>query len=234
MPILLQSELDTGIKESEAPTRQSVGDGEYEVREGDCIESIAYRSGHFWKTIWDDRGNAAIKSARKDPNILLPGDRVHVPPIQPGEASCVTDKRHRFVRRGLPCILRVRIWGGHLPRANEHFILTVDGRVTTGTTSADGEVSAPILPGARNGTLVVGRGLYAQTFQLQLGGMDPIDTDAGLTKRLQNLGYCGSASNCKPEEIAAALAMFQKNHGIQATGVLNDATRDKLQQDHGS
>ena len=233
MPILHHSELDTGTKECSAHG-ESAGDGEYEVREGDCIESIAYRSGHFWKTIWNDPGNVDVKSARKDPNILLPGDHLHVPPIRPGNASCVTDQRHQFVRRGLPCILRVRVYEGGLPRKNERFILTVDGKVTSGTTSADGEVVAPILPGAREGTLVVGRGLHAQTFQLQLGGMDPIDTDAGLAKRLQNLGYCGSVSNIQPREIAAALAMFQKDRGLKVTGVLDDATRAKLQRAYGS
>jgi hypothetical protein len=128
----------------------------------------------------------------------------------------------------------VRVYLGGQPRADERFILTVDGKVTTGITDADGEVSAPILPGARGGTLVVGSGLHKQTFDLQLGGMDPIDTDAGLSKRLHNLGYCGPASNGNQHEMAAALAVFQKDRGMEATGKLDTASRGKLVQEHGS
>jgi hypothetical protein len=45
---------------------------------------------------WDDLGNAALKSTRKDPNILLPGDRLHVPPRRPGDVSCATDMLNKF------------------------------------------------------------------------------------------------------------------------------------------
>jgi hypothetical protein len=43
------------------------------VQDGDCLESIAARYGHNWQTIWNHPRNAAVKAARKSPNILFTG-----------------------------------------------------------------------------------------------------------------------------------------------------------------
>ena len=69
---------------------------------------------------------------------------------------------------------------------------------------------------------------------LELGGMDPIHTRAGLHKRLHNLGYCGPAPSSQYEGLEAAIAIFQKDHGMKATGICDAATRNKLRQKHGS
>ena len=52
-----------------------LGDGDYVVVEGDCMESIAADAGFLWTTIWNHPQNAALKKARVTPNVLLPGDR---------------------------------------------------------------------------------------------------------------------------------------------------------------
>jgi N-acetylmuramoyl-L-alanine amidase len=213
---------------------QPVGDGEYTVQQGDCIESLAAGSGHLWKTIWDHPRNAAVKSAREDPNILQPGDRLHIPPLRPRDENCATDKRHKFVRHGVPCMLRVRVQQGGYPRASERFVLTVEGKTTTGTTSSDGDIEVAIPPYASSARLVVGTGLHEVVYDLQLGGMDPIDTPRGIHKRLHNLGYCGPAEEGRYDGLEGAIAMFQKNHGMDATGECDGATRDKLREVHGS
>jgi hypothetical protein len=90
-----------------------VGESEYEVSQGECIASLARDSGHFWRTIWNDAANSELRRIRKNPNILLPGDRVHIPPIRSKAEQRDTGKRHSFVRLGEPafielCILRKR------------------------------------------------------------------------------------------------------------------------------
>src|SRR5262245_42749248 len=78
---------------------EAVGVAGYEVEQGDCIASIAARFGYLWQTIWNAPANAEIKRIRKDPNVLLPGDRVVLPDKLLRHEACDTEKRHRFVRK---------------------------------------------------------------------------------------------------------------------------------------
>ena len=100
---------DDDNSSSSDSTDASVGSGDYVVQEGDCIASISYDNGHYWKTVWNDSGNAELKQKRTSPFLLLPGDRVTIPPIQPGEASGATEAQHRFVLKGVPAIVQIKI-----------------------------------------------------------------------------------------------------------------------------
>jgi hypothetical protein len=82
---------------------------DYVVEEGDCIASIAADHGHFWKTLWNDPANAALKTKRQDPNVLMAGDVVKVPPLRQKQQSRATDQRHPFKRLGIPAKLRLRV-----------------------------------------------------------------------------------------------------------------------------
>jgi hypothetical protein len=96
-----------------------VGEGDYIVEQGDCFLSIAQRSGHFWETIWKDPANSKLRSERKDPTILLEGDRLTIPPLAVGQTACQTEKRHQFTRRGTPAKLKLRILEDPLPQHEE-------------------------------------------------------------------------------------------------------------------
>lgn len=80
----------------------------YEVKENDCISSIALEHGHIWETLWNDPNNAELKSERKDPNILHKRDHVSIPEIRIRKETVPSDAKHSFIRLGVPAKLRIR------------------------------------------------------------------------------------------------------------------------------
>lgn len=219
-----------------------VGTGNCTVQKGDCISSIANRSGHFWKTLWEHPDNAAIRDARKSPNILLPGDRLTVPHLREKQQDCATDQLYRFVRKGEPARLRIRVMqepedppmdgSGALeePRASQDYLLDIDGKVRNGTTDGDGWIDETIPCDAQHGKLTIGPDRFE--VEIHLGHLDPEDDITGLQGRLTNLGYACHPSGKLDGDTRAALIMFQTERGLEATGKFDDPTRAKLQELH--
>ena len=249
------SRLEAGdalyVRERQVHSGGPVGQGEHVVREGECISSIAKNTGHFWETIWNDAGNSGLKAAREDPNVLLPGDRVTVPDLRPKQEPGETEMRHRFVRRGEPAKLRLRLLEGpsaidqddgaaqpqpDVPRGNVPYRLTVDGQQFEGTADADGWVECAIPGNARRGSLC----LYPDTdqqeeFEVTLGQVAPVSELCGVRQRLKNLGFesgSGGEDVVSPD-LEAALRAFQKQNGVSETGEPDEATRRKLVDVHG-
>ena len=220
---------------------------DYTVQQGDCIGSIAFEHGFFWETVWNDPGNAALKSKRKNPNVLLEGDVVHIPDLRLGKESGATEKRHRFKLKGVPAEFNLRILeeavadgsgGGSKndkPRANVPYNLYIDGvLVKQGQTDGDGWVKCGISPKAQTGCLILDPGTANETaLPLSFGHLDPVDEISGVQARLRNLGFdCGDEQGEIGPQTTEALKEFQGKNGLEANGQLNDATRNKLRQVH--
>jgi N-acetylmuramoyl-L-alanine amidase len=266
---------------------------DHEVKQGDCITSIARDYGFYWETIWNHPKNAELKRKRKDPNILKEGDVVHVPDLDVKEYPRGTEKRHTFMIRGVPAKLRLRIMeepkpekpkpaappassssgggpgsfldkvvdtlkqavglGGPAgntktfeepdpepmtredkPRKNIPYILDIDGVLTRGNADNDGRIELSIPPNARSGKLILDAGtVNEQTIPLNLGHLDPVDVDSGVAQRLNNLGFpCGDGTD--EATMSAALKAFQEKNGLRVSGSIDDATRNKLKDLHGS
>lgn len=159
------------------------------VEPGECILSIAESEGMHWKRIWDAPENAALVEKRYYPNVLLPGDEVHVPELELREESCATEQKHKFrVSRGVE--LRVRIHDTKGPRKNEPYHLEADGKKIKGETAKtddDGLAVVRVPASLRRAVLVVGK--KEDEYELLIGFLDPVDTVTGLHGRLQNMGY---------------------------------------------
>ena len=200
---------------------------EYKVKQGDCISSIAYKYGFFPDTIWNDSANAELKDKRKDPNVLYPGDVVVVPDKQLKEESGATEQKHRFRKKGVPAMLKVRLTVNDEPRANVPYKLMIDGNWTEGTTDGDGFVEESLPPGAKKGMLVVGDADSQNVFEFNLGTVDPLDTEEGVKSRLRDLGY--NVDDDFPGELRA----FQTKEGLEPTGEVDEVTRSKLKDRFG-
>lgn len=203
------------------------------VAEGDCLSSIAEQYGFFWETLWNHPRNADIVRLRKDPNTLLVGDAVFIPEKRMKSYDRPTGARHTWRVKGVPAKFRVQLWWGGDPRANEPYVLTIEGDVHRGVTDGQGKIEVVIRPEARRGTLVVGEGAREAEYEIDLGTMPPAEEIAGALERLRNLGfYAGEVRNTLDDDARGALTTFQRIQGLEGTGELDEATKSKLRKLH--
>jgi len=100
---------DSAAGDSAAGSCEPAGQGDYVVRQGDCLNSIAYTHGFFWQTLWNLPENAGLRQHRDTPFQLMPGDRVTVPELRQREEASETEQLHRFRRKSVPAVLKLRI-----------------------------------------------------------------------------------------------------------------------------
>jgi N-acetylmuramoyl-L-alanine amidase len=217
---------------------EPTGTGDYVVKEGDCTSSLAVASGHFWETIWQDTGNQELRSARDNPNVLLPGDRVTIPEKETKTDSGATEQRHRFKRKGEPSKLRLKVMDDDEPMANEPYKLEMPGIATLeGTTDAEGKLETSIPGNAKKAFLTVGSdepGKKRVGYELDLGTVYPIRSVAGIQQRLKNLEYyAGEIDSVYGPLTQKAMADFQEDQGLDVNGQPDQKTLDKLEQVHG-
>ncbi len=214
---------------------QPVGKGDYVVQDDDCMSSISEDSGHFWDTLWNHPDNAELKDTRKDPNVLMPGDKVTIPPITPKSVSKATGATYRFRRKGVPAKLHLRLMKQGEPRANESYRVDIDGKLTKGVTDAEGYVDIYIPCKAKSGKLWIGPPEDEKMYVLQLGKTMPVERVLGVKQRLKNIGYrCGSLDDEITDAYRDGIRAFQKAQKLPVTGEADDATRQKLVEVHRS
>ena len=216
------------------PTRQlratgTLGSGSHVVQPGECLFSIAYKYGFFWKTLWGLPANRELRVARQDPGQLLVGDRIMIPDRQTKTVAANTDARHVFVKQGVPAKLRLVVEYEDMPVSNSNYVLVVDGAILQGTTDEQGLLEVSIPPDASEGVLDI-NGLH---FALQLGALDPSSENVGIQQRLANLGfYHGELDGLIGPQTHEAIATFQARTGLTANGELDDATLGTLLHRH--
>ena len=205
----------------------------HQVQQGECLVSIAESYGFFWETLWNLPENRTIRETRRDPTVLLAGDVVTIPERTIKDYVRPTGARHTFRVKNIPARLNLRLHDeGGRPRSGLAYVLTIDGVETTGTTDGDGAVHAPVPPTARAGTLR----LVAsnETFTLNLGHLDPVDTVRGAQARLAQMAmFVGAVDGVRGPVFAAALKSFQTSQGLTATGELDASTQVALREAHG-
>jgi hypothetical protein len=203
------------------------------VEQGESIASIAYENGLFPDYVWNHPDNKDLKELRKDPYVLLPGDVVVVPERRQKVVEKPTGQRHVFRRKGVPEKLVVNFMYGDDPRANETYVLEIDGKETRGTTDRNGKVEVYLPPNAKRGKITFLE--EGDEFELCMGHLDPVTEVAGVQGRLHNLGlYDGPVDGEMNPELEEAIRIFQERSGLACTGKLDDSVRNWLKRSHGS
>ncbi|MBN2271774.1 MAG: peptidoglycan-binding protein [Sedimentisphaerales bacterium] len=219
-------------------TSQTIGKGPagkegYTVKQGDCIESLAYEHGLFWETVWNDPKNAELKRERKNPNVLLPGDKVFIREKEEKDVPGATEKKHRFKRKGVPSKVKITLRKEGEPRANQPYMLEIEGETFKGKTDGKGKLEQEVPPDAQQGKLTVGEGEEKTEHILKFRYLDPVDEVSGAQQRLNNMGYdAGKADGKMNPKTSLALQEFQSQNKLKVTGKLDQATADKLKEVH--
>lgn len=214
------------------------GEGETVVRSGDSILSIATAAGLLPETVWNDPANGALKEARKDGEVLLPGDRLTVMKVRPKGVGCATGRRHVFRRKLVPATITLYVQDEEgTPFAAKRYELAIDETQLSGTTGDDGKIDAAIEPRSREGVLKVWIEEPALpnpwVIELRFGELVPVSHPIGVQQRLSNLGfYRGESDGALDDDTRAAVAGFQSAFELTVTGEIEQATRDKLVEIH--
>lgn len=238
----LNREVDSGVasdRRQNGPLQQFVpktadehlepsrGDGALVVSSGMCLGSIADATGHFWETLQDLPANKDLLQGHREAHVLREGDRISVPALEAKEEQCAPDRRHRFRRKGVPEKLRLRMVDISEVMADAPYILVVDGKRRDGTTDAEGLLDEWIAPGAQSATLYIGD----DTYELQLGALQPASTLPGAMARLLNLGYLFEATE-EEVEIRAAIGAFQVDRCLEPTFALDEPSIAALEKQY--
>lgn len=123
------------------------------------------------------------------------------------------------------------------PLADTPFTLDAEGAVQEGRTDGEGRLDVPVPAAARRAALVLAPGTPRERrLTLLLGGLDPAAEITGVKQRLANLGFPAGdeGDGAETPELERALSAFQQHCGLEVTGELDDATRDRLVEEHGS
>lgn len=206
------------------------------VKQGECISSIAYKYGFLPDTLLQEAKNSELMQSQRNPDILYPGDVINIPEKKYKIKSIDTEKKYIFVRKGLPAYLKLRLLDDEQqPRANMDYTLSVDSVTITDTTDDDGYIDKPIPPDSKQAILKLEINKKTEVYEIPLGHIDPIEKISGIQERLHNLGYdCGNIDGEFADKTRMMMKHFQCRHELEETDEINDETRQKLLDLHGS
>jgi hypothetical protein len=167
----------------------------YVVRQNDYLLKIAFNFGFDADSVWNDPSNDDLRKLRPDPNMLLAGDVMYIPDEDANEApahNVLAGSTNVFVAPNPPTISVTQTFSDadSTTYASRAYTVTELPDLTGLVTDENGTAtfSAPV---SLDSVTIVFTDT-GESWQLVLGGMDPIDTLVGVFKRLQNLHYIGA------------------------------------------
>ena len=227
----------------------------YKVDQGDRLPTIAREKGFArWQTIWNFKGNAALKELRGTPHILLPGDEVSIPSKLAREAE-VPGGTADYVVQSAAEVLRVR-FAGITSTADDPvtFKATPDtGGAIEGVLAGDDRLEIDLPPDTTKVHVELSRKAKASddqggdsdgsdsdedpfaTCDFTVGGLDPASEVSGVQARLLNLGfYTGGITGNLNDDTRAAIAHFRWAKLRDRKNDMDEDFLSALNKTHGS
>jgi type VI secretion system VgrG family protein len=207
------------------------------IRQGEYFTRLAFVHGFDAGEVWNDPKNAEVKAKRKSPNILHPGDVVHLPKAKRKGLPVVKGTANPYTVKVPKTKVRLGFKTDDGPRANEPYVVDGLGEHEEGTTDGDGMLTIHVPVHLREVQVTFPK--QNVCYPVRLGDMDPIDEPSGVRKRLEHLGFQFPASEEDAEadvdaRDAKAITAFQRARGLTLTGKADDATKAAIMKDHGS
>jgi N-acetylmuramoyl-L-alanine amidase len=189
---------------------------------------------HSWKTIWEHSRNRNLRK-RRDPNLLVEGDRIYVPKPVPKTDEADSDSKHRFrvqvdkdklVLRFVEIDVYLQLFGPI------EYRIKVGGHEKSGELGKEGEqIEVPLPVSLEKASLWIKEFEY----ELDIGGMDPIRRLSGMQARINNLGWdAGPADNDLGPLTKRGTRDFQGFYKIGVDGKIGSETRGKMEEVYGS
>jgi len=210
------------------------------VVQGEHLAGIAEQYGFTsYRVIWNHPNNQQLKSKRKNPNVLFPGDRVFIPDLKPANYLRNTDKTHKFRLKGDPLQLRLVLEDQYEKPVDSASCLLVIGTAAHRlTTDGKGKLVLPIPPSTHEASLVIQHAPQTPydgvTIPVKVGDLDPVEEISGQQARLTNLGYFyGKVAGNSSPDFVSAVEEFQCDHGLKVDGKCGPVTQAKLKEVHG-
>ena len=227
----------------------------YVVRQGDCIIKIAARYGVDPDAVWSHPENAALRAARREKSVLLPGDRVFVPSGNAARLRPRVGEVNRYVAQIPVTTLEIKLAREMLqaldagrpetsvdgearvePARRIAYRLEVGRTIVEGSTDDRGMLRASV-PAIENwGVLTLEPSTPRERVVLiAIGHLDPETEWSGVRQRLSNLGILTDQPMHEDDEVSRkAVGDFQRLCGLKLTGQVDPETRDAIVKLHGS
>ncbi len=205
------------------------------TRKGDCVLSIAKKSGMTGEKLWDHPENKKLKTLRNNPSVLNPGDIVLVPDKEIKEVPGDTEKQHKFKLKIEQGKFRFRfIQNDQLSPAQQDYKLNIDGQWFSGCVNAGGWIECNIRPDSKNGKILF-KWRQDREIELKFGHLNPVSEIEGVQQRLANLGFYNTKITAENDHYTMiSLIAFQKYMGHDPDGKLKPELLNTLTKVHGS
>lgn len=199
----------------------------------ESIDMLAFRHGLAPQTLWEHPRNAALRELREKDLLYAggegaPPDEVFIPPIEIGECAVEAGFHYRFLRTGVPSLLRLRFMDEDTPRAGVPYLLrmfeaaTGIARCREGHTDEVGFLTAYVDPDCTEAELILGKGAGREHYPLKIGALASASTLNGVLNRMQNLGICAEEAST----LAVALQQIAQELSVSIDDLLDELVRD--------